>query len=116
MGFTNNIFEGKTLVDSKKIMVNGRITQTNDLGIKPYDWIEVIGVERLSFKLNYLTRLILQRTQNYNLKSIPGFIEINWNLFRFFILPIISPADMARPYKTFNYHVGGGKKQPAKLS
>jgi len=116
IGFANNIFEGKTLVDSKKIMVNGHITQTNDLGIKPYDWIEVVGMERLSFKLNYLTRLVLQRTQNYNLKSIPGFIEINWDLFRFFILPTISPSDMARPYKTFNYHVGGGKKQPAKLS
>jgi ribosomal protein S4 len=116
LGFVENMFEGKNLIDNRQITLNGHVVQTNNLIVKPYDWIEVSNKERFNFKLSYLSKLVVQRTQNYNLKSIPTFIEINWQLFRFFILPLISLNDIVRPYKTFNYHVGSGKKQPAKLS
>jgi hypothetical protein len=116
IGFVENIFEGKNLIDNRRIIINGNIVQTNNVMIRPYDWIEIIDEERINFKLNYLSKMVVQRTQSYNLKSFPNFIEVNWSLFRFFILPLITLNDIVRPYKTFNYHIGGGKKQPAKLS
>jgi hypothetical protein len=112
LSLADNIFEAKKLVDTGLIVSNGVIVTTNDIAAKPFQWISPIKKYRTLLRVNFLTRLIIQRTKYGKIRPIPNFIEFNSSLFRFMLLPLFNHQSVFRPYITGDIHIGSGKRMP----
>jgi len=116
LNFVPHIFEARRLIDSGVIRVDNRVIFTNDYILKPFQRVSVLTNLREEWKEKFFANMIIQRTQNVNTRPLPRFIEPNWALFSFMLLPLFNRESLYRPMRTKNLHVGGGKHQPEKVS